>query len=326
MKLVTFSISSPVGDLRRIGAAVGKRVIDLAAVYGDMLCQDGVYEAQALANAIIPNDMTEFLSRWPIARQISHTALNAASEYARDAVTRLGARVSYGPGEHRLLVPLRPRRLKDYLVYEAHKKKSLERRGVQMPELWYQMPTYTNRNICGLADPGEDIVWPTYSSQLDFEFEIGAVIGRVGKNISADNAHAYIAGYTIYNDFSARDIQADEGLIGAGAGKSKDFDCGNVLGPCIVTSDEIDAANIQMILRVNGEEWSRGNTRAMKFSWGQIIENASRDETIYPGDVFASGTMDGGCCLELERWFDPGAVIEMEAEGIGILTNRVVSA
>ena len=97
-----------------------------------------------------------------------------------------------------------------------------------------------------------------------------------------------------------------------------------MLGPCIVTPDEIDGMNIEMILRVNGEEWSRGHTRGMKFTWSDIIENASRGETIYPGDVFASGTMDKGCCLELERWFEPGAMIELEAGGIGILRNRVV--
>jgi len=195
-----------------------------------------------------------------------------------------------------------------------------------MPELWYRMPTYTNRNTYGLGEPDQDIVWPSYTKKLDFEFEIGVVIGRTGRNIPAVDAGGYIAGYTIYNDFSARDIQADEGKIGAGAGKSKDFDQGNVLGPCITTPDEIDAANIDMILRVNGEEWSRGSTSGMKFSWGQIIENASRDETIFPGDVFASGTMDRGCSLELDRWIEPGAVIEMEASGIGILRNRVVQA
>jgi 2-keto-4-pentenoate hydratase/2-oxohepta-3-ene-1,7-dioic acid hydratase in catechol pathway len=91
-----------------------------------------------------------------------------------------------------------------------------------------------------------------------------------------------------------------------------------------VTPDEIDPANIDMVLTVNGEEWARGNTRGMKFTWGQIIENASRAETIFPGDVFASGTMDRGCGLELDRWITPGAMIEMDAKGIGVLRNRVV--
>jgi 2-keto-4-pentenoate hydratase/2-oxohepta-3-ene-1,7-dioic acid hydratase in catechol pathway len=321
MKLVTFSIATPLGAMTRVGAQQNGRVVDLAAAYAELLATRGVFAAQELAAATIPGDMAEFLARWPHAREAAEQALAAGMP----VTNRFGARTSYGEGEYSLRIAIRPRHLKDYQVYEAHKKKAMQRKGLEMPELWYRMPTYTNRNIMGLADPGEDIVWPPYSKKLDFEFELAAVIGKSGKNIRAEDAHEYIAGFTIYNDFSARDVQADEGRIGAGAGKSKDFDQGNVLGPCIVTPDELDPANIDMVLRVDGEEWARGNTGGMKFSWGQIIENASRDETIFPGDVFASGTMDHGCCLELERWFEPGAVIEMEAKGIGTLRNRVVS-
>jgi 2-keto-4-pentenoate hydratase/2-oxohepta-3-ene-1,7-dioic acid hydratase in catechol pathway len=322
MKLVTFSVATPLGDIMRVGAHKGDRVIDLAAAYAELLARRGVYAAREMAAATIPESMVEFLARFPLAREAAQEALAADLP----AVNRFGARTAYAVGEYTLRIPIRPRRLKDYLVYEAHKKKSMQRKGLEMPELWYRMPTYTNRNIMGLADPDTDVAWPNYSKKLDFEFELAVVICREGRNIRPEDAHDYIAGFTIYNDFSARDIQADEGKIGAGAGKSKDFDQGNVLGPCIVTPDEIDPANIDMALRVNGEHWAHGNTRGMKFSWGQIIENASRDETIYPGDVFASGTMDEGCCLELERWFEPGAVIEMEAKGIGTLRNRVVKA
>jgi 2-keto-4-pentenoate hydratase/2-oxohepta-3-ene-1,7-dioic acid hydratase in catechol pathway len=324
MKLITFSIDTPVGPLHRVGVLWEGRSIDIAAAYAWQLSQRGVYAARELAEQMIPPDMTAFLSRWPVAYEVALQALKFASGLPIDAVNVFGARVSYASGEYRLRIPLRPRRIKDYLVYEDHKRKAMARRGLEMPELWYRMPTYTNRNAYGLGEPDQDIAWPSYTEKLDFEFEIGAVIQKVGRNIRAEDADAYIAGFTIYNDFSARDIQADEGKIGAGVGKSKDFDQGNVLGPCIVTADEIDPANIEMVLRVDGEEWSRGSTAGMKFSWGQIIENASRDETIYPGDVFASGTMDRGCSLELERWIAPGAVIEMEARGIGLLRNRVV--
>lgn len=324
MKFVTFSIDTPAGALERVGIQRGDRVIDLAAAYAWQLHDAGVYAAQDLARAIIPEDMVGFLSRWPVARKAAEDAADFAGAQGGEAISPFGARVSYRQQEVRLRIPLRPRRIKDYLVYEEHKKKSMERRGLQMPELWYRMPTYTNRNICGLGEPDTDVVWPAYSKKLDFEFEIGIVIGKVGRDICAQDADTYIAGYTIYNDFSARDIQADEGTIGAGAGKSKDFDQGNVLGPCIATADEIDPLNIDMVLRVDGEEWSRGNTNGMKFTWGQIVENASRGETIFPGDVFASGTMNGGCSLELGRWIASGAVIEMEAAGIGVLRNRVV--
>ena len=282
-----------------MGALVGETALDLAALYAWALSENDVYAARELAKATIPPDMTEFLARWPVAKAIAEGLINSSKRQPPEVRSPFGARIAYGPGEYQLRIPLKPRRLKDYLVYEEHKKKSMARKGLPMPDLWYRMPTYTNRNILGLADPEADVVWPSYSKKLDFEFELAAVIGRTGRNIKAEDAHRYIAGFTIYNDFSARDIQADEAAVGAGAGKSKDFDQGNVLGPCIVTADEIDGADIDMVLRVDGEEWARGHTRGMKFSWGQIIENASREETIYPGDVFASGTMNNGCCSNL---------------------------
>jgi 2-keto-4-pentenoate hydratase/2-oxohepta-3-ene-1,7-dioic acid hydratase in catechol pathway len=325
MRLVTFSIATPLGDVCRIGALHYEEVVDLAAAYGWQLHRRGVHAATALAAALIPSDMVALLERWPMANDAAKEALSFALGQPSDAISPLGARIRFGAGEYRLRIPLRPRRLKDYLVYEEHKKKSMARKGLAMPELWYRMPTYTNRNICGLADPGEDIAWPAYSKKLDFEFELAVVIGREGRDIKAAEAMNYVAGITIYNDFSARDVQADEGRIGAGAGKSKDFDQGNVLGPCIVTLDEIDPANVAMVLRVDGEEWARGHTSGMKFSWGEIIENASRGETIFPGDVFASGTMDRGCGLELERWIEPGSRIELEAMGIGRLQNTILA-
>jgi 2-keto-4-pentenoate hydratase/2-oxohepta-3-ene-1,7-dioic acid hydratase in catechol pathway len=322
MKLVTFGVETPLGLIERIGALANGRIIDLSAAYQHLLSDRGIYAAETLANSILPPDMVAFLERWPFALDAAHEAVAFANKIDGDQAAR-AKRIWYNPTDTVPRIALRPRRIKDYLVYERHKRKAMEKKGLTMPDLWYRMPTYTNRNIMGYAHPGDDILWPSYSNKLDFEFEIGMVIGKSGKNIKAEDAAPFIAGFTIYNDWSARDTQADEGTIGAGAGKSKDFDQGNVLGPCIVTADELDPANIEMHLRVNGEEWSRGNTNGMKFTWGQIIENASRDETIFPGDVFASGTMDDGCSLELGKWINDRDVIEMEAKGIGVLMNRV---
>jgi 2-keto-4-pentenoate hydratase/2-oxohepta-3-ene-1,7-dioic acid hydratase in catechol pathway len=326
MKLVTFSQQTNLGEIARVGALQDGGVVDLSCAYAWHLHDLGVHAAGELAANIIPPDMVQYLSRWPVSRDAAETALSFAGSKPHDAISPMGARIVYAQSEFRLCAPLRPRRLKDYLVYEAHKKQAMAERGLKMPDLWYRMPTYTNRNHCGLADPGEEIVWPHYSKTLDFEFELAVVIGRKGRDIAAADALDHIAGITIYNDFSARDVQADEGRIGAGPGKSKDFDQGNVLGPSIVTLDEIDPQDIAMVLRVDGEEWATGHTSGMKFSWGQIVENASRGETIYPGDVFASGTMDGGCCLELNRSLVPGMLIEMDARGIGILSNRIVAS
>ena len=325
MRLVTFAVDTPLGPVERVGALRGRSVVDLAAACAWQLAGErGVHAARELAQALVPADMTEFLSRWPVGREAAERALAFAAVLPDAAVSPLGGRIVHET--YRLCAPLRPRRIKDYLTYERHKKQAMAERGLAMPELWYRMPTYTNRNTLGLAGPEEEIVWPAYTQKLDFELEIAAVVGRRGRDVAAADAMDYIAGFTIYNDLSARDVQADEGRIGAGVGKSKDFDQGNVLGPCIVTPDEIDPASLTMIVRVDGEEWSRGTTRGMKFTWGEIVENAARGETIYPGDVLASGTMDGGCSLELGRWIAPGAQIELEAEGIGVLRNRVVRA
>lgn len=324
MKLVTFSIATPLGDQERIGIMRDRSVIDLVAVYETILARRGVYSAAELAQATITCRMRDFLSRWPVAKAAAVECVAFWEQHQSLDRSPGGARLGYRENEYRLSVPVRPTRLKDYLTYEDHKRKGFAKLGLPLPKEWFLAPTYTNRNLMGLAGPDEDIRWPSYTEKFDFEFEIAAVIGKAGRNIRAEDAFDYIAGFTIYNDFSARDTQQEERANGSGPGKSKDFDQGNVLGPCIVTADELAADNIDMILRVNGEQWSRGNTSDMKFSWGQIIEHASREETIYPGDVIASGTMNNGSCLELERWFGPGDVIEMEATGIGVLRNKII--
>ncbi len=327
MKLVTFLVNSPFGPIERIGALLGDDVIDIASAYECLLIREHVFEARAVSEGLIPPDMRAFLGRCPAAMQAAEKAMAFVSETRRggsDVMPEIGRSVRFGPGRYSLRSAVRPARIKDYLTFEAHKKSAMARRGQTVPELWYQVPSYSNRNVLGIGHPNDDIIWPHYSKKLDFEFEIGLIVGRMGKDIRAEDASSYIAGFTIYNDFSARDIQANERIIGSGPGKSKDFDQGNIIGPCIATPDEVDGANIKMILRVNGEKWAEGSTAGMKHSWGKIVENASRGETIYPGDLLASGTMDGGCCVEADRWFEPGAEIEMEAVGIGILRNRVV--
>ncbi len=134
-----------------------------------------------------------------------------------------------------------------------------------------------------------------------------------------------IFGYTIFNDFSARDAQEIEMTCPFGPAKGKDFDRGSAMGPWIVTRDEVpDPAALTMIARVNGEEWSRGNSRTMVHGVEAMIAHVSRDETLHPGEIFGSGTVGGGCGLELDRWLSPGDVVELEVEGIGVLRNRVV--
>ena len=136
----------------------------------------------------------------------------------------------------------------------------MESQAFAIPPVWYQQPIYYKGNRFSVIGPDEDIVWPSYSERLDYELEIAAIIGRTGKNIARDRAHDHIFGYTIYNDVSARDAQFKELPGRLGPAKGKDFDTGNVLGPWIVTADEIDPYDLTMTAKVNGEEWSRGHS------------------------------------------------------------------
>lgn len=192
-------------------------------------------------------------------------------------------------------------------------------------EAFRRQPIYYKCNRFAVIGADEDVIWPSYSKLLDFELELACYIGKRGVNIPRDQAGTYIAGYTIFNDISARDAQGREMPGKLGPAKGKDFDTGNVMGPCLVTADDIeDPYNLTMIARVNGEEWGRGNTRDMYWTFADVIAHISRDETLYPGEVLGSGTVGNGCGLEQLRYLQPNDVVELEIEQIGTLTTRVI--
>ena len=159
---------------------------------------------------------------------------------------------------------------------------------------------------------------------MDYELEFGFFVGKAGKDIPKNRAREHIFGYSIFNDVSARDTQTIEMPGGLGPSKSKDFDTGNVIGPCIVTADEIDPYNLTMIVRINGEERSQGSSSTIHWTFEDLISHITRSETLYPGEFIASGTVGSGSGLELEKYLSPGDVIELEVEGIGVLRNRIV--
>jgi 2-keto-4-pentenoate hydratase/2-oxohepta-3-ene-1,7-dioic acid hydratase in catechol pathway len=171
--------------------------------------------------------------------------------------------------------------------------------------------------------PEDEIPWPAYTDKLDHELELAAVIGAPGRDIPADRALEHVFGWTIWNDLSARDVQARELKLGLGPAKGKDWDGSNVLGPCIVTADELDASDLHMAVRVNGETWGEDTSAHMHHSFADLIAYASLAQTLYPGELLGSGTAAGGSGLELDRWLEEGDEIELEIEGIGILRNRV---
>lgn len=226
-------------------------------------------------------------------------------------VVRSGAEV-------RLLAPVpRPPRIRDYLTYEQHAAGA----GVALPEAFTRMPICYQCNTGSVIGPDDTITWPAYSDQLDFELEVGFFVGRGGRNISVADAPHHIAGVTIFNDVSARDIQFFEMSMTIGPSKGKDF-C-NVLGPAVLTMDEVDEYAIELTARVNGEVWAQGSTAQRRYSFAEVLAWASYSEDVHPGEFLAVGTVGGGCGAELDRWIQPGDTVELEAGGIGVLRNRI---
>jgi 2-keto-4-pentenoate hydratase/2-oxohepta-3-ene-1,7-dioic acid hydratase in catechol pathway len=227
-------------------------------------------------------------------------------------------------GALRLLAPLRPRSMRDFLAFEGHMKAALTRLGRDVPQEWYEVPAYYKGMPDTVIGPDTEIPWPGWTDQLDHELELAAVIGPSPvRDLDARDAVRAVFGWTIWNDLSARDVQARELPIGMGPGKAKDWDGSNVLGPCIVTADELDAADLRMAVRVNGETWGEASTSEMHHSIGTLLAYASRSQTLHPGEVIGSGTAPGGSGIELDRWLAPGDVVEMEIDGIGVLRNTI---
>jgi 2-keto-4-pentenoate hydratase/2-oxohepta-3-ene-1,7-dioic acid hydratase in catechol pathway len=221
--------------------------------------------------------------------------------------------------------------MRDFLCFEKHLVQAFQAvaklRGTEarVPQVWYERPIFYHPNRFSVCGPETEVRWPAYSERMDFELEFGCYIGKPGKDIPKERAREHVFGYTIFNDFSARDEQTKEMAGGLGPGKGKDFDNANAMGPCLVTADEIgDPYRLDMKVRVNGEEWGRGNSRDMHWKFEDCIAHASRSETLHPGEFFGSGTVGNGCGLEQGKFLKPGDVVELEVEGIGILRNRVV--
>jgi len=251
-------------------------------------------------------------------------------------------------GRVRLEAPIPcPPQMRDFLCFEKHLVQAfeaarklrarsapdpaaalaeMEARGIlAVPQTWYERPIFYHPNRFSVCGHEAEVPWPSYCELLDFELEFGCYIGKPGKDIPRERAREHIFGYTIFNDFSARDEQTREMPGQLGPGKGKDFDNANAMGPCLVTADELaDPYRLEMSVRVNGEEWGRGNSRDMRWKFEDCIAHAARAETLHPGEFFGSGTVGDGCGLEHLRFLKPGDVVELEVEGIGVLRNRVV--
>jgi fumarylacetoacetate (FAA) hydrolase len=208
---------------------------------------------------------------------------------------------------------LHPPSVRDFYAFEQHVKAARALRNQDVPKEWYEIPVFYFSNPAAIYGPEGVVPYPEGTRALDYELEVAAIIGAEGR----------IGGFTIMNDWSARDLQAAEMKVGLGPAKGKDF--ATSLGPVVVTPDEFDGRSGTMIARVNGEERSRGSLADMHHSWESVVAHAARNTRLLPGDVLGSGTVGTGCILEHGdgRWLQRGDVVELEVEGIGVLRNRV---
>jgi 2-keto-4-pentenoate hydratase/2-oxohepta-3-ene-1,7-dioic acid hydratase in catechol pathway len=309
MKLATFTTAS---DGPTLGVVVGA---------DSVVCVQAAHELLRGARAPELESMLALIGAG--AEALEHT-----TELAREAP----AECRRDLGEVRLLAPLpEPPQIRDFLCFEEHLKNSFAQAAKltgeerEIPPVWYQQPIYYKANRFAVSGTEADVVWPSYSQVMDYELELACVIGTGGSDIAREDAAGHVFGFTIFNDASARDAQMIEMGGQLGPAKGKDFDTGNVFGPWIVTAEELgDPYALEMVARVNGEEWSRGNSASMHHRFEDLIAFVSRSETLHPGEILGSGTVGGGCGLEQGRFLSDGDVVELEVQGIGVLRNRFV--
>src|SRR5438132_1845950 len=301
MKLLTYDAANG----PRAGVVVDGQVLDVATL---LKAQGGLRDVRALLE--LPNN--------PLTRLKS--ALGSAGATQGVPLARVHLRAPI----------LQPPTVRDFMVYEGHASGGGTR---QLSDAWYRLPIFYFSNPLCIFGPEDAIPYPSASKQLDYELELAAVIGREASNVAEADAFSYIAGFTIFNDWSCRDLQRDE--MAARLGPAKGNDSASSLGPWIVTTDELASfirdgrLHVRCTLKVNVLQWMDNYRRLMYLSWCAMIERASRDSRIVPGDVLGGGTVTGGSIGEAmrngfpARYLEPGDVVEIEVEGIGILRNTI---
>lgn len=329
MKIVNYLHHHNLGVTRRLGILLNdKTILDPNFVFACDLEREGKYNPRERANHWCPPSLHKLLTLQENPLDILHTALglnifldkvgchsmNDGTKYLIDLSTNS---ISFDAPLDKIET------YRDFYAHEKHVEVGFKKRGEKIPDAWYEIPAYYKGATAGFIGHQTEILWPSYTDVLDYELELGMVIGSDGRNIQEKKAHEHIFGFTILNDISARDIQKKEMQIRLGPAKGKDF-C-SIIGPVITTLDEFENGepNLLMTAKVNGEEWSRGYSGDSHFTWAQMIAHVSKDEWLRSGDLFGSGTVGTGCGLELDKWIKPGDIIELEIEGIGKLINKV---
>jgi fumarylacetoacetate (FAA) hydrolase len=326
MRLVSFSRRGA-ADLA-LGAERDGEVIDLAVAASTLT--PGLDAGRRLRS------LDALLADWehgiPVARTVLER-VRAAPADARRALAAAGGILPAGGGAIEIRPPVaRPPTFRDFMAFEAHVANARARRGLPVPPEWYEMPVFYFSNPGSLVGDGAGVRRPAWTEALDYELEVACVIGRRARDVAREDWRSVVAGFTILNDWSARDVQRREMAVGLGPAKAKDF--ATSLGPALVTLDDLeprrrgDRYELAMEARVNGATLSRGNAKDMHFGWGELIARASQDVYLFPGDVIGSGTVGSGCLLELgtevHPWLQPGDEVTLEIELLGALSNTIL--
>lgn len=306
------------------------------------LLVDGLLYNMDEVNTNLSGSISMFLNYWEDALPMVQNAADAIQ--AKRFLQNRG--IPYKDAH--LLSPVTfPSSLRDAYAFRRHVETARRNRGASMIAEFDQFPVFYFSNPHSVQGPGDVRCMPDHLQQLDFELEVAIVINKHGRNIRAEEADEYIAGLMIMNDFSARKLQLEEMSLNLGPAKGKDF--ATALGPVLVTLDELQPFeaesgenhvgkqwNLCMKCRVNDIEVSSGNLSDMEWTFAEIIERASYGVDLYPGDVIGSGTVGTGCFLELngtgkrndpsysEQWLQPGDIVELEVEGLGVLQNTII--
>jgi len=315
VKLGRISVETPFGPVTRLVAVdtTKGRVVDLATAEILRRRAKGATQeaAQRLASAIFPGSMSAAIGLGDIFLETAHEVVEARGDDASTAISNVN-----------WLSAVDPPVIRDGLTFVKHIKQFHERVGVEPTEALLEIPGYFKGTPFTAVGHDAEVPKPFYTDYFDYELELGYIVGRVCHNLTPDEARQALFGVTIFNDFSARDVQKIEMKIGMGPGKGKDFAFG--IGPWIVTMDEIGRLDdLEMMVRINGKECSRGNSAETVWSPGESLAYMSISEYVQPGDLFASGTVGNGSGLEIDRRLEAGDVLELEVSRIGTLRTKI---
>lgn len=317
MKYVQFQIATPIGYFTRIGVVRGEKILDVNAAYGQYLrVEKKIYNWKQIACAIIPDSLLEFIRNGSIAAHAAQEAVAYVETRKEDAGC------FFDTDEAQFLPPLPfPVSLRDNSAYYQHIKSSM---GGDLPEVYSRrVPCYRGSTTNSITT-GDEIIWCAGSQFMDYEMEIAIVMGSYGCEIAKEDALAHVFGLMIFNDISARDIQLDEKTLTMGPNKGKSFHHSNIFGPYLVTLDEFqDVQDIAMTVRVNGKLMGQGNTKNMAFTMAELIAYASKDDSLYPGEIIGTGTHGGCSGHEVGYKLQSGDTIEIEIDKLGKQINSV---